>query len=90
MHQRDPGGDLAQFGEVALDVVPQGDAQLRRQAPVAVLDGAQLLLLRLTDGGIQESLEAVGDAGNGRMHDEYARAAGAALGRDTRDVRPVG
>ena len=34
---------------------------------------AQLLFLRLADGGIEQPLQAVGDAGDGRVHDQHAR-----------------
>ncbi len=64
-YPRDPGGDLAQLGELFLDLLPEGDAQLTRETAVALLDGAQLLLLRLSRGGIKQSLEPVGDAGHG-------------------------
>ena len=64
-HQRHPGGDLAQFREVPLDLLAHRDAELRGEPAMALLDGAQLLLLRLSDGGIQQPLEPVGDARRG-------------------------
>ncbi len=79
-HQRHAGGDLAQLREVALDLLPERHAELGGECAVALLDGAQLLLLRIADGGIEQSLEPVGDAGDGGVHDEHARAARRALG----------
>ena len=43
---------------------PSGTAEVCGQTPVALLDGAQLLLLGLADGRIQQPLEAIGDAGD--------------------------
>ena len=83
-HEGDPGGDLAQLRQVPLDILPERDAEVCGQAPVALLDGAQLLVLGLADRGVQQPLESVGDAGDGRVHDQHARAGGAPLGDDAR------
>ena len=74
-HQGDAGADLAQLGEVALHLLRERHRELARELPVALLDGAQLLLVRLADRRIEHALEAIGDAAEGRMHDQHAHAA---------------
>ena len=59
----DAGGDLAQLREMALELLPGSHAELGGEAPVALLDGPQLLLLRLPDGRIEQPLQPIGDAG---------------------------
>src|ERR1700733_14983924 len=88
-HQRHPGGDLAQLREIALELLPGSHAELGGEVPVALLDGAQLLLLRLALRRVQQPFQPVGDARYGRVHDEEARPARQALGGNIRDVDPV-
>ena len=57
---------------------------------MALLDGFEFLVLRLADGGIEQSFEAVGDAADSRMHDQYPRTGGTPCGDNARDVFPVG
>ncbi len=55
-----------------------------------LLDDGQLLFVLLLKRGLDELLEVVRDLGDGGVHDEHGRAAGAALLHDGRDVLPVG
>ena len=84
-HQRDPGGDLAQLGKVALDVLAQratasSAARRRWRSSMARSSSSCAWPMR----GIEQPLQAVGDAGDGRVHDQHARAGGAPRGHDPR------
>ena len=45
---------------------------------------------RLWLDAYEQALESIGDAGEGRVHDEHAHAAGTALRHDARDIGPIG
>ena len=82
-HERDPGGDLAQLREVALDLNAAAECRARRRAAGgAPRWRAAPLSCACAEGGIEQLLQAIGDAGEGRVHDEHARAGGAPLGDD--------
>jgi hypothetical protein len=89
-HHRDAGRELTQLREVALDFLPERHLEIGRESPVALLDRLQLPLVSLADRGVEQPLQAVGDAAHGRVHDQHPGAAGEPLGGDPRDVGPVG
>ena len=89
-HQGDARGDLTQLCEVPLDLLAGGYADLGSQAAVALLDGAQLFLVPLTDGGVEQPLQAVGDPRDGRVNDQDPRPGAQPFGRNPLDVQPVG
>ena len=57
---------------------------------MALVDRAQLLVVRLSKRRLEQLFEAIGDARDGGVDDQHPRTAGAPLGDDLGDVAPVG
>ena len=87
--QVDALGAAAQLGEVTIELGVDVDAEIAREVEVAPLD---LVHHRLPFAGQrlrEQLLEAVGDAGQRRVHDDRMQAFGQPRTDDAGDVLPV-
>ena len=53
---------------------PIGDAQLGGEPVMPLFDGAQLFVVGSDERGVEQPFESIGDASDGGMHDQHARA----------------
>ncbi len=88
--QGDSGADLSEFLELSLKLRADRDLKFRGQAAMPLLDGVEHLVLRADQRRLDQLFQLVGNAGDGGVNDQYARAGVQARSNDLRDVAPVG
>jgi hypothetical protein len=81
---------MPQLGEMALYFGAEWNSKLARELRVTLFDRTQIRLVCLRERGIEELFEAIGDTGDGGMHDQHACAAVEPAAGHIRNVVPVG
>jgi len=88
--QVDALGDLAQFGEISVQLFAATHTQFVAQLQVTGLNGCKCCFVFSGQRGRQQPFQSIRDAADGRVHDQNARAFGLALARHRSDVGPIG
>src|SRR5882724_546589 len=80
---------MPQLGEIPLYFGAKWNSELTCKSRVALFDPKQIRLVCLRERRIEELLEAIGDTGDGGMHDQHACAAIEPAAGHFCDVVPV-